>query len=134
MNIYPYSVSSSESIGNITVERFERSPLDFQMETDLESVIMNPDEFAEEIIFTFSDGTEKTFNAIFDDESTQVDPETGVPVLSNIPILWFQTSKLNRRIEKDTKVEIRGAMFQIVKDEPDGTGLTQLTLQKEKTI
>jgi hypothetical protein len=125
---------SNESFGIFSVLSIQKNPFFVQMEKDLLDGFINNLEFAEEVIFEYLNGSTQELNVIFDNESTVIDPETGVPVMSRIPLLWVQTSEFNKPIEKGLKVLIRGIKYQVIKDEPDGTGLTQLTLHREKTV
>jgi len=99
------------------------------LETDLDQVFLNKDEFAEEITITpDSSGPPFTTNAIFDREHEEIDPDTGVPVISEKPVVRIQEKDLPFPIEEDDEATVRTIVYKIIDIRPDGVGTTKLFL------
>jgi len=102
------------------------------LESDLDEVFLNPDEFAEPITVTpTASGPAFAVNAIFDRESQEVDPDTSIPVISENPVARIQESDLPSPIEKGDEATVRTVIYLIIKAEPDGVGTIKLFLHKK---
>lgn len=128
-------IGTGEALGGPLVFPVTRNALGTQFENDLTDIFMNADEFAEPILYQYANGETITFNAIFDNEYLAVDPDTRVGVMAHDPVLWVKTSIFgNKELQKGDLAQVRGAWYQVMTNEPDGTGLSSLTLHKRKTV
>jgi hypothetical protein len=127
--ITPVSITSAESFGTPQVIIVQPSVFQDQMETDLEEVFYRKGEFAEDILWYHADGSIQSFRIIFDNQYITIDPETQAPVMSNEPMFSIQTRKLVPRPAKEDYVVVRGRQYDIVEWQPDGTGVSMVTLQ-----
>ena len=133
----PESIPSEESLGNFYVYIRELSPFQEQLEKDLNSVFfVNDTEFVDKTlaVFTYPNGEQLQIKVIFDEEYVGVDVETGAMVQSQDPMIICQSSKFTKRPGHGCKMQIRGVNYDVLTYEPDGTGVSRLTLHHEKTI
>ena len=127
--VYPVSIPSAESFGQPTVVQFLLNEQQAQAEIDLEEVFFNDEEFAEDMIWHHTDGTSQNLKGIFDHEFLLVDPETQVSVMSRNPLFSVQTKKVLPRPAKGDYVVIRGREYEVIEWQPDGVGVSVVTLQ-----
>ena len=93
--------------------------------TDLDTVFMNTDEFADTATFTHG-GAPSSVKGIFDNEFITAQ---GVETLT--PVFRCATTDVSTAVHGDTLV-ISGTTYYIIGIQPDGTGITLLILSREQ--
>lgn len=68
--------------------------------------------------------------AIFDQAYIAVNPDTGVPVDSQVPVLHVRLADLPFTPGQGDRVGICGAMYRVISNQPDGQGAAMLVLHK----
>ena len=126
------SILSEESVGIPVLVIPARSAFLKDVESDLDD-IFNTNEFAEDATLIFESGITKTIQIIFDNETVQIDPETGAKLVSSDPIFSCKSSILHG-ITNKCKVRIRGKLYRIERHDPDGTGVSSVVLHRDKTV
>lgn len=129
-----YGITSTEAWGLPYVIVVARNEFQTLMETDLEEGFFNTSEFAETSLYIHKDGYQFPLVVIFDNESLEVDSATNTPVLSKDPVCQCQTSKFVREYKKGDLMIVRGVRYQVVTNEPDGTGVSIIQLHHERTV
>ena len=105
------------------------------MEDDLQDVFFQNDpEFAIHVDYTHKGKPSFDLMAIFDEEYTAVDLDTGAQYQSKNPMLTCQTSKFKFKPTRGDKVKVNGVGYLVVTSEPDGTGVSELTLKHDLTV
>lgn len=128
-------IPSEEGIGLPTVVLRQISTFQGYMEDDLNDVFFSEDEeFANPITYTYEDGASITLIAIWDAAYEAGDPGAGIPIQSVGPMITCQTSKFTKRPKKGDKIVANGVRYEVVTHEPDGTGVSELTLKHERTV
>jgi hypothetical protein len=131
----PSGIASLESVSPGIVTLVVRNNLMTDFETDLDSVFFGNDfEFAEAVTYEDLDGVSYALKGIFDHEFQAVDVESGAEITSTQPVLWTQTSKLRKEPRTNDIVIIRGIRFKVVDNQPDGTGVSMLFLNRENML
>lgn len=69
-----------------------------------------------------------TVDGIFDAQSVQVDPDTGVQVISNEPMMSFKVSDLTQLLDNRDRIVIRGVTYTVKEPEFDGQGTCTVML------
>lgn len=100
-----------------------------QLETDITETFLNPNEFAEQMLYRFRTGGSKVINAIFNNEYTAVDNDSGVAVMSRDPNIIVSTQALGKNPEKGDTVLVKGKNYKVRTAEPNGIGITVMKLQ-----
>jgi len=72
-------------------------------------------------------------DGIFDSASIQVDPDTGVPIISNDPQISFRVSNLLKLLHNGDRVIIRGVAYQVKEPVYDGQGTVTVMLFRART-
>lgn len=67
---------------------------------------------------------------IFDNAYIAVNPETGVPVDSSVPVLHIRLADLPCAPSPGDRVDISGCFYRVVSNQPDGQGAAMLILHK----
>lgn len=88
------------------------------------------DVFGEPVTYTHLGGNPYTTTGIFEAATEQVDPDTGVAILSNQPMISFKLSALQAIPRQNDRVTIRGKAYQVVEPEFDGQGTVTLRLHE----
>lgn len=83
---------------------------------------------SEPVQYTHFDGAPFSANGIFEAESTDVDPDTGFQIKSNVPQISFQLTQLQQMPDVDDTVLIRGYLYRVVDPQFDGQGTVTLRL------
>ena len=101
------------------------------VETDTQRAIyFDTDEFGASATFTdVSAGTSSTVKGIFDKDSQEIIGMSDVGIMEDVPTFHCVTTDVSSAIFDDTLV-IDSTTYKIKKIEPDGTGMTKLTLSK----
>lgn len=87
------------------------------------------DEQGEPLIeYTHLGGDPYKVDGIFEAESTDVDPDTGVQIKSNVPQVSFRLSQLQQMPDIDDEVVVRGVIYRVVDPQFDGQGTVTLRL------
>ena len=99
------------------------------VETDTQRAIyFDTDEFGTSATFTdVSAGTSSTVKGIFDKDSQEIIGMSDVGIMEDVPTFHCVTTDVSAAVFNDTMV-IRSTTYKIKKIEPDGTGMTKLTL------
>ena len=99
------------------------------IETDTQRAIyFDTDEFGTSATFTdVSAGTSSTVKGMFDKDSQEIIGMSDVGVMVDVPTFHCVTTDVSSAIFDDTLV-INSTTYKIKKIEPDGTGMTKLTL------
>jgi hypothetical protein len=100
------------------------------VETDVErSIFVNTNDFG--VTATFTRGsTVTTISGIFDNDFVEVDTGGGVPFAMQQPRFLAKTSDVSAAVEDDT-LAISGTTYKIKVVQRDGTGMTNLILEKQ---
>jgi hypothetical protein len=120
-------IDSEEVVGKPGIRvRYTNTFLD-NVENDLNNVFFNAQEFARPVKIVFKDGAVLNTKGIFDNEYTTV--ERGeLEYQASMPRVWLQSSKLPQKYFEIEYIEIDGTQYTDVTCEPDGTGVTDITL------
>lgn len=78
--------------------------------------------------YTHLGGTPYTLNGIFEAESVNTDPDTGLQIKSNQPQISFRLSQLQQMPDVDDTVLVRGYLYRVVDPQFDGQGTVTLRL------
>ena len=99
------------------------------VETDTRRAIyFDTDEFGTSATFTdVSAGTSSTVKGMFDKDSQEIVGMSDVGIMEDVPTFHCVTTDVSSAIFDDTLV-IDSTTYKIKKIEPDGTGMTKLTL------
>jgi len=99
------------------------------IETDTQRAIyFDTDEFGTSATFTDeSAGTSSTVKGIFDKDSQEIVGMSDVGIMEDVPTFHCVTTDVSSAVFDDTLV-ISSTTYKIKKIEPDGTGMTKLTL------
>ena len=99
------------------------------IETDTQRAIyFDTDEFGTSATFTdVSAGTSSTVKGMFDKDSQEIIGMSDVGVMEDVPTFHCVTTDVSSEVFDDTLV-ISSTTYKIKKIEPDGTGMTKLTL------
>jgi len=99
------------------------------VETDTQRAIyFDTDDFATSATFTdVSAGTSSTVKGMFDKDSQEIVGMSDVGIMEDVPTFHCVTTDVSSAIFDDTLV-IDSTTYKIKKIEPDGTGMTKLTL------
>lgn len=80
------------------------------------------------VTYTHVGGNAYTLNGIFEAESVEVDPDTGVSVISNNPQISFALSAMRAEPDINDVVVIRGVTYRVKEPQFDGQGTVTLRL------
>ena len=99
------------------------------IETDTQRAIyFDTDEFGTSATFIdVSAGTSSTVKGMFDKDSQEIIGMSDVGVMEDVPTFHCVTTDVSSAVFDDTLV-ISSTTYKIKKIEPDGTGMTKLTL------
>lgn len=129
-----YGIQSSEQWGYPIVIVVQKNEFQLLMETDLEEGFFSTSEFAETSLYIHKDGYQFPLVIIFDNESVEIDSATNTPVLSRNPVCQCQTLDFVREYKKGDIMIVRGVRYQVISNEPDGTGVSIIQLHHERTV
>jgi hypothetical protein len=130
--IFPVSIPGGEAFGVFTVAYASTPGQHTQFETDIEQVFLtNNADFAEsvEVHYDNDDYTTHSLMAIFDNEYIGADVDSEFVVQMRQPMLIVQTRKLRRKLKRGDWFKVRGVTYQVITSEPDGTGVSEITLK-----
>lgn len=99
------------------------------MLTDIDDIFMDTDEFADEAVWVDSGDDSHTINGIFDDESQQINPATGI-IETTAPQFQVASSGISG-IARNETLTVNETTYYIIGIQPDGTGMTILLLSKD---
>jgi hypothetical protein len=101
------------------------------VETDTQRAIyFDTDEFGQSATFTdVSAGTSSTVKGIFDKDSQEIVGMSDVGLIEDVPTFHCVATDVSVAVFDDTLL-IDSVTYKIKKIEPDGTGMTKLTLSK----
>ena len=99
------------------------------IESDTErAIFFDTDDFAKSATFAdVSAGTSSTVKGMFDKDSQEIVGMSDVGIMEDVPTFHCVTTDVSSAIFDDTLV-IDSTTYKIKKIEPDGTGMTKLTL------
>ncbi len=107
-------------------------PFKESMEADLQDAFFNVEEFADNVIIVHAYDLESyEVPAIFDNEFESVDPDTHVPIIATQPKIQIRAADLHQVLQPADTVTIRGILYKLVTNEPDGVGTIRLLLHKK---
>ncbi len=131
-SINPLNGSTEGDWSNIIFATFitEVTRIPGDQEADLPNEFLQTDDFAEDVVYTKFGGAPVTIRAMYDAESTEVDPETGDIRTSN-PLVHVATKDVEGSSNRDT-FTISGQVFRVREVMPDGSGLSTVVLTKDK--
>ncbi len=99
-----------------------------QMETDFDALI-NTGDFAQSVVYTPSGGPAKPIDAIFDDEFSGLNTQTGQMETSKPQVMVRDSDVAG--VTKKATVTVGVIVYKVIGINPDGTGLTTLILSKD---
>jgi hypothetical protein len=129
--IDPTTYSSGATATAPTVAVISRDTFKDGLLDDLDNVFHNTAEFAEEVVYFYRSGESHTLAAVFDEEHSQMDLDTGAPVIASEPTFHCPTRQFTKEPGKGDSVRIRNREFQVISVEPDGTGVTVVVLRRD---
>ena len=94
------------------------------------AVFFDTDDFATASSYTPSGGSASTVNGIFDNEFFEVDPLSGVGVVSAQPRFICTTADLPSGAAAGDAITVDGTAYTVRVIQPEGTGVTTLVLEK----
>ena len=94
------------------------------------AVFFDTDDFATASSYTPSGGLASTVNGIFDNEFFEIDPLSGVGVVSAQPRLVCTTADLPSGAASGDAITIDGTAYTVRVIQPEGTGVTTLVWGK----
>ena len=99
-----------------------------QLEKDIDEVFLSDFEIPIKYIFRNYNHSFET-HAIFDNEYSEVDPNTEVGIYSTVPLLYVSTNDFIYKPQRGDKIIINGLIYYVKNCEPDGTGISVLELE-----
>ena len=93
-------------------------------------MFFDTDDFATASSYTPSGGSASTINGIFDNEFFEVDPPSGVGVVSAQPRFICTTADLPSGAAAGDAIMVGSAAYTVRVIQPEGTGVTTLDLEK----
>jgi hypothetical protein len=101
-----------------------------QIAADLD-VFINADEFGEAAVYQPLSGEAIDLTVIYDESYELVNPETGVGIQSNQPLIMAKSASL-AGITPGTgdQVTIRNETMRVIEVQPDGRGVTKILLHR----
>lgn len=130
--VSPDSIPGAEAFGVFTVSHPTAPGQHTQFETDIEEVFLtNNADFAEsvEIHYKDDDHASHSLMAIFDNEYIGADVDSEFVVQMRQPMVIIQTRKLRRKLQRGDWMKVRGVTYSVITSEPDGTGISEITLK-----
>ena len=94
------------------------------------AVFFDTDDFATASSYTPSGGSASTVNGIFDNEFFEVDPMTGLGVVSAQPRFLCATADLPGAAAGGDAITISAVAYTVRVIQAEGTGVTTLVLEK----
>lgn len=86
-------------------------------------------EGADQVTYTHAGSlTSYTLDGIFEAESVEADPDTGVAVISNSPQISFKLSDMEADPDMNDTIVIRGVTYRVKEPQFDGQGTVTLRL------
>jgi len=96
---------------------------------DDRAIFLSVDDFGVSATYTHA-AVSKTISGIFDNDFVEVDAGGTIPFAMQQPRFLTRTSDVSAAVEDDTLV-ISGVTYKIKVVQPDGTGMTNLILEKQ---
>jgi hypothetical protein len=122
-------ITTAEALGTIIVTNRVLTIMEQYHAEDIDNVLIS--DFAIPIVYTYREtGEQVQLQAIFDDEYSTIDPNTGAPIMSSIPNIVVATNKFIHKPQRGDHVDVRGKTYYVKTNEPDSTGTSVLTLEK----
>jgi hypothetical protein len=120
-------IGSSLGINKFTVSIHELNEFMKQMNQDIDEGFLNEHEFGEKILYDYNDGTDpQLMNGIVDDEYFTSDPQSEIGVMSSQPFVVVASNKFKIKPDENHTMKIRGMRFKVMREEPDGTGISMI--------
>lgn len=116
----------------IVVRGFIAAPSTFRdiLEEDLQDVFFDTKEFARVGVYTPLSGTPFNLKGILDYPFEEVLPGTSVGVQGTSPKFKCREADLKYGVSKGDKITIKLIEYNVKENQPDGTGISDLILQK----
>lgn len=95
------------------------------------AVFFDPDDFGVAVSYTRSGGATTTVNGIFDNEYLSQDAGAGVVFSVREPRFLMRESDLPTGADEGDTIVISSVTYVVKVIEPDGTGMTNLALEKQ---
>jgi hypothetical protein len=87
-------------------------------------------EGAGNVTYTHLGGEAYTLNGIWDADSIRVDPDTGVQIISNQPMISFALADMQAQPDNNDLLTARGVNYRVREPEFDGQGTVTLMLYR----
>ena len=94
------------------------------------AIFFDTDDFAVASTYTPSGGSASTVNGIFDNEFFEVDPISGVGVVSSQPRFHCASADLPGAAAQGDAITISGTAYTVKVIQAEGTGVTTLVVEK----
>ena len=125
--IFGVGIGSSFMAGELDMTNVELNDFMKQTRQDIDEGFLNENEFGEEILYDYNDGSEpQPMSAIVDDEYFTSDPQSEIGVMSSQPFVIVATNKFKLKPDEGHTMKIRGMRFKVMREEPDGTGISMI--------
>lgn len=97
---------------------------------DLQNVFFNPNDFGEVAIYFPKSGPNYNINTIFEEAYQDVNLNGEIDISSTHPMAWVYDVNIVGGPHKGDQIQIRGNMYTIKDNQPDGVGVMALWLFK----
>jgi len=104
------------------------TPWEAQVGTAMQACIAVFGEGPQRVRYMHRSGAEYDIDAIFETQSEQVDPDSGVPILSHQPVLHVNLIDLQATPVVGDRCVVRGTTYRVVEPTFDGQGTAALRL------
>jgi hypothetical protein len=130
ITINPTGLPSTTVFGTPSVTVQVKTGFDLALETDLQDVFFNTEEFARTIIYKYANGRQQSLDVIFDEEGTSLNIEATAPVLIDEPMFQCSSDDLVYRTGKGDTVRVGNRWFEVMEVNPNGVGVSVAILKK----
>lgn len=100
------------------------------MDSDLDNLFFNTDDFAVEAVYTPKAGEAYTIKGYFDREFKDVNPGGEIAVISNTPRFRTAEKSLKAAPGPGDRLTVNNVVYSIKEPQPDGTGIIDLYLHR----
>lgn len=101
-----------------------------EMDSDLQNVFFNEDDFAIDAVYYPSIGGSYHIKVIFDSAYESVNVEGTIPIASTAPVLRVREADINPAPAPGDVVLIKSVRYGVIEPEPDGHGVLKLRLNE----
>ena len=126
-----HGISSTELHGSTTLVHISRSPFELLLNSDLDSVFFNNQEFARSVSYTHTTGESRVYNVIFDEPFIEANPGSEISINITNPQVKIKQDAFVRYPMKGDSLVYKGVIFVVDAIRPDGVGVMLLYLHRK---